>query len=101
MKTIAALLVPFLLAACASPRPAPPPAPHVVYSCDDGLTLRVRFARDGAHVTMPSGEQFHLPRQPDTPEGTYATPHHELTGSGDQALWRVGRRVPVGCRVVR
>lgn len=98
--TVAALLLP-LLAACAGPKPAPIPGPHVVYSCEDGLTLRVRFARDGAHVTLPSGEQVYLPQHPVASGTSYATPQHELRGKGDEVTWTAGRRVPIGCRVQR
>lgn len=105
MRTQLALLTSLLLAACAGPpwstHEATPPDGPVVYSCEDGLTLRVRFARDGAHVTLPSGEQLLLPQQPAGSGTSYATPRHELRGKGEDATWTVGRRVPIGCRVQR
>lgn len=70
----------------------------VVYSCEDGLSLRVRFARDGAHVTLPSGEDVFLPQQAGR-GGSYASAQHELTGQGERATWKGPRRVPVACRV--
>jgi membrane-bound inhibitor of C-type lysozyme len=102
MRAIAVILAPLLLTACASPwmhaGPALQPAP-VVYSCEDGLTFSVRFARDGAHVTMPSGEEMLLPQQPSGSGIAYGTEQNQLRGKGDEATWTQGRRRPIGCRV--
>lgn len=101
MRTkLAALLVP-LLAACAAPGPATPPARNVAYACEDGTVLRVRYVSEGARVTLPDGQEVLLPQQP-TASGTwYATAQHTLRGKGDEATWTVGRRVPTNCRVQR
>jgi hypothetical protein len=91
-----------LLAACAVPwstHEASSIHAPVVYSCDDGLSLSVRFARDGAHVTLPSGEEVFLAQQGG--QGSYTSTQDELTGSGDSATWKAGRRPPVACRVQR
>lgn len=103
MRTITPLLLPLLLAACAplrSTHEAPSSHGPLVYSCDDGLTLRVRLARDGAHVTLPSGEQLFLPQQ-SAGSSTYGTAQHQLSGQGGETTWRAGTRVPVACRVQR
>jgi hypothetical protein len=100
MRTLP-LLAAALLAACAAPysthEAASIHAP-VTYTCDDGMSLRVRFARDGAHVTLPSGEELFLPRQG---ADNYAGAQHQLTGAGETATWQAGRRVPIACRVRR
>ncbi len=100
MRTTPLLAV--LLAACAAPysthEAATIHAP-VTYSCEDGLSLRVRFSRDGAHVTLPSGEEVFLAEQ--RADGSYAAPDHQFTSTGDQATWKIGPRVPVACRVQR
>lgn len=105
MRTIAALFVPLLLAACATPMRSTHEAPSshgpLVYSCDDGLTLNVRLARDGAHVTLPSGEQLFLPQQTAASGSTYATSQHTLSERAGETTWKAGTRVPVACRVQR
>ena len=105
MKTTPALLLPLLLAACSTPGFSTHEAASihepVVYSCEGGLTLRVRFARDGAHVTMPSGEEVYLRQQPAGSGTDYASEQAELRGKGEEATWQAGRRTPIGCRVQR
>lgn len=103
MRLIAPLSIAVLVAACAplrSTHEAPSKHGPVVYSCDDGLTLRVRLARDGAHVTLPSGEQLYLPQQ-SAGSSTYGTAQHQLTGYPGETTWKAGTRVPVACRVQR
>lgn len=96
------LLATLLLSACASPYSRHEAASihgPLVYSCEDGLSLRVRFAAAGAHVTLPSGEEVFLAQR--GAQDSYASAQHELTGAGDAATWKTGRRVPVACRVQR
>jgi len=104
MRTLVTLLAAALLAACAAPRSTHEAASihgPLVYSCEDGLTLRVRFAPNGAFVDLPSGEQVCLPRQSAGGE-SYAGGGREFTQEGGQASWKTGRQhVPVGCRVQR
>lgn len=103
MRTATILVIPLLLAACAAPPRSTHEAPSihgpVVYSCEDGLTLRVRFTREAAHVTLPSGEEVNLPQQPAASGISYGTPQQALRGKGEEATWTVGRRAPVACRV--
>lgn len=104
MRIPLALLLPLLLAACAVPwsthEAASVHAP-VVYSCEDGMSLRVRFTRDGAQVTLPSGQEMLLPQQPSASGIAYGTAQNELRGKGEEATWSMGRRRPVACRVQR
>lgn len=101
MRTAITILLPILLAACAATSRHEAASVHgpVVYSCDDGLTLSVRFTREHAEVTLPSGEQLSLPQQPSGSGIAYGTAQSELRGKGDEATWTSGRRAPVGCRV--
>ena len=90
------LLAALLLAACAHPTGGAPP---VVYACDDGSQLSVRFEPELARVTLATGEELSLPQQRAASGIWYATPRHELRGKGGEATWTTGRRVPVACRV--
>lgn len=105
MKPLVTFLLPLVLAACAAPGQSTHEAASVhhpvVYTCEDGLTLRVRFARDGAHVTLPSGREVLLPQQPVGSGISYGTTQDQLRGKGDEATWTSGQRKPVGCRVQR
>lgn len=100
MRSVIAVLCPLVLAACTGPHARHEAASihePVVYTCEDGLNLRVRFARDGAHVTLPSGEAVFLPQQSG---GRYAGAQHEIAGNGERMTWKGPQRVPIGCRVV-
>ena len=103
MRTAIALLIPFLLTACAMPSRSTHEAPSVhgpvVYSCEDGLTFSVRFTREAAHVRLPSGEEVNLPQLPAASGISYGTPQHHLRGKGEDATWTAGGRPPVACRV--
>ncbi|MEF7617163.1 MliC family protein [Aquincola sp. MAHUQ-54] len=85
-----------LLAGCA----APPLQPPVVYDCEDGLQLRVRFASDRAEVALPDGTVLTLPQQPAASGIWYSSGQHELRGKGREARWTVGRRIPTNCFVL-
>lgn len=98
------ILATAMLASCAYPPRSTHEAPSVhgpvVYSCDEGrMTLVVRFAREMAYVTLPSGEELALPQQPAASGIAYGTPQNELRGKGDEATWTTGRRAPIACRV--
>jgi membrane-bound inhibitor of C-type lysozyme len=73
----------------------------VLYACDDRSTLAVRFSADGnqAFVERPGQPTLMLPRQVSGSGFLYETPQYTLRGKGDEAIWTVGRRVPVQCRV--
>jgi membrane-bound inhibitor of C-type lysozyme len=98
MRSIPAVLVVACLAACATPSAGPAP---VVYTCDDGTSLTVRFAPEVAYVSTGTGAELALPQQRAASGIWYATPQHTLRGKGDEATWTVGRRAPAQCRVQR
>jgi membrane-bound inhibitor of C-type lysozyme len=71
------------------------------YTCEDGTALSVRFSADGDTATVEQADQqaLVLPRQRAADGFLYETPAHTLRGKGDEAMWTVGRRGPVRCRV--
>lgn len=99
MRILAPAACALLLVACAT-SDLPPVAP-VVYACEDGTTLTVRFVQDAAYVSTGNGDEITLPQQRAASGIWYSTPQHELRGKGDDAEWTVGRRVPVKCKVKR
>ncbi|MBN8747685.1 Membrane-bound lysozyme-inhibitor of c-type lysozyme [Xylophilus ampelinus] len=82
---------------------APAKAITAVYACDDGSTLRVRFAGNIARVTLPGRPrmQVDLLQQRSGSGFIYATPRYELRGKGDDGTWTVGSRAPLHCSVKR
>jgi membrane-bound inhibitor of C-type lysozyme len=90
-----------LLAGCASSRPVPPEPRPIVYSCAGGLTFNVRFTRDAAHVTLPSGQEMTLPQQPVGSGMRYGTGDTEFRGKGEDASLTIKERRIVGCRAQR
>jgi len=92
------ILLPLLLAAC-SPYSPPHYADLATYACADGTTLRVRFGKDGAHVTQPDNSVLILPQQVAASGMWYATPQYELRGQSGDATWTAAPRGPVACRV--
>jgi membrane-bound inhibitor of C-type lysozyme len=98
MIAIASILAASVAGCATAPLPLVPP---VVYACEGGLMLRVQFAHQRAHVTLPGGEELLLPQQRSGSGIAYGTPHYRLRGKGDAATWTAGDRKPVGCRVQR
>jgi len=98
MRTLFALFTALLLAACASPSSVPPP---VVYACEDGSVLNVRFVPEGAYVSTAGAQEILLPQLPTASGISHGTAQYQLRGKGDEATWTVGRRVPTACRVRR
>lgn len=92
-----------LSAAAPAATAAPARAITAVYACDDGSTLRARFAGSSARVTLPgrARRQVDLPQQRSGSGFIYATPRYELRGKGDDVTWTVGRRAPLRCSVKR
>lgn len=87
------------LAGCAVPaflqqRPAGPP---VVYDCEDGLRLTVRYADEAAQVTLPDGQRLQLAQQPAGSGVRYAGGPNELRGKGRDITWAVDGRIPTNC----
>jgi len=72
---------------------------RATYACDDGTTLAVTFdtAAETAAVSMNGGAPILLPQVPAASGARYETPRHSLHEKGGEALWTVGRRVPVRC----
>lgn len=86
------------LAGCAVPgfmqqRAGPP----VVYDCEDGLRLTVRYAADNAQVTLPEGRTLSLAQQPAGSGMRYAAGPNQLRGKGNEITWAVDDRIPVNC----
>ncbi|THV25505.1 MliC family protein [Peteryoungia ipomoeae] len=70
---------------------------EVLYGCDDGNNLRVRFDSKEAVVVLPQGEAVTLPQRPSGSGFWYSNGRHEMRGKGDEMQFAVGRRVPVSC----
>ena len=101
MRVATAVLLAVLLTACAAISRHEAASIHepVVYSCEDGLTLRVRFTHEAAHVTLPSGQEMLLPQQPSGSGIRYGSADTQLQGKGEDATFSVKQHRPVACRV--
>ncbi|WP_366653593.1 MliC family protein [Fodinicurvata sp. EGI_FJ10296] len=76
--------------------------PPVVYACDGGLRLSVDFDGDRTTVTTERGaDPLVLPQQPAGSGFRYATATHELRGQRRDAMWTVGRMMPIACTALR
>lgn len=87
------------LAGCSVPgflQPQRAGAP-VVYDCEDGLRLTVRYSADAALVNLPEGNTLTLPQQPAGSGIRYAAGPHQLRGKGNQITWAVDDRIPTNC----
>ncbi|WP_439534292.1 MliC family protein [Polymorphobacter sp.] len=98
-------LAALLLAGCAT-SPARPVAPNpvapinVVFECERGTRLGVRFEDEMAVVDTGDGVALRLPQQPSGSGFRYGTPRHMMVGKGDNLTWTVGRMVPEDCRAI-
>jgi hypothetical protein len=70
-------------------------------ACEDGASLSVRFSADGneAAIERPRQEPLVLPRRAAASGFLDETSQYTLRGNGDEAMWTLGRRMPVRCRV--
>ncbi len=74
----------------------------VRYACASGEGLVAEFAVDRASVRVVpvNGTAIVLPIQPSGSGFRYADARHEFRGKGAEAMWTIGRRAPLRCRVV-
>lgn len=95
----AAALCSLLLAGCAVPSflQRTPAGPPVVYDCEDGLRLTVRYGDDAAQVSLPDGSRLRLAQQPAGSGMRYASGPAELRGKGREITWAVEGRIPTNC----
>lgn len=72
---------------------------RAAYACDDGTRLDVTFdPQAGTAAVSVNGEApLLLPQAPAGSGFLYETPRHSLRGKGTEAMWTVGRKVPVRC----
>lgn len=72
---------------------------RAAYACDDGTRLDVTFDRGAstAAVSVNGAAPLLLPQAPAGSGFLYETPRHSLRGKGTEAMWTVGRKVPVRC----
>lgn len=89
-------------AGCATPdQPARAPAEAraVVFRCDRGETLLVRFLPDRrAAVLVRNGQSMELPQQPSGSGFLYSSGIHTLRGKGEDLTVEIGRMAPLQCR---
>jgi membrane-bound inhibitor of C-type lysozyme len=71
--------------------------PHADYVCEDGTRFSVRFADETAFVRLTDGTKLELPQQRSGSGFWYSSGRYELRGKGNDAMWTVGRKVPVNC----
>jgi membrane-bound inhibitor of C-type lysozyme len=95
MRSLAIATLAATLAACATPAE---PDRTVYFLCDRGPALQVTFQRDSATVTPDGGVPIVLPQAPAGSGFQYQSPTHSLRGKGDEAMWAVGRMVPINCK---
>ncbi|QLF70187.1 MliC family protein [Peteryoungia desertarenae] len=70
----------------------------VLFSCDNGITLSVLFAKDHADVTLADGTVVSLPQQIAASGYWYSNGRYELRGKGDEAKFAIGRMAPSTCK---
>ncbi|RYG61359.1 MAG: hypothetical protein EON60_03850 [Alphaproteobacteria bacterium] len=90
-----------LLAGCATATETNAPSQGLKeydYTCEDRTRLKVVFEDNHAVVTLNDGKVLVLPQMPSGSGIRYATPRHELRGTGNDATWTVGRKMAVECR---
>jgi membrane-bound inhibitor of C-type lysozyme len=86
-----------LLAAASFVQPVFAADPHATYRCEDGSHFFVRFSGDAAEVTLSNGTKLSLPQQRAASGIWYSSGRYDLRGKGREAIWTVGRKVPVKC----
>ena len=97
---VAAAVAAFVWPLCANAAGSSSGVFHARYVCRDGTQFSVRFADGAAGVTLSDGTKLSLPQQMSGSGFRYSSARFELRGKGRDALWTVGRRVPVECRAV-
>ncbi len=72
---------------------------HVVYDCADDTTLTVVFRQDPyeAVVDLPDGSVMTLPGAASGSGFYYTNGRYGLRGKGNEAMWEIGRMVPIDC----
>lgn len=95
-------------AAMAAPSPAPmaeaatapvepASAPAATYTCDNGVKLSVTFDAASASVSIDGAPAVQLQKMPADQESFYSNGRFTLTAKSGEALWGVGRAMPVHC----
>ena len=102
MIPLASLGVLLAASGCATPdqpaRTAPAPR-EVVFRCDRGETLLVRFLPERrAAVLVRNGQSLELPQQPSGSGFIYSSGIHTLRGKGEDLTVEIGRMAPLPCR---
>lgn len=75
---------------------------NAVFDCDNGQTLNVVFDNDKepavAVVTIEGEEPLTLPIAMSGSGYYYTNGKYGLRGKGQEAMWEVGRMVPIDCK---
>lgn len=72
---------------------------RVVFACDDGETVEVRyFPLQGVAVLVRHGKTIELQQQPSGSGFIYSNGPSTVRGKGDEISVEIGRRVPIMCK---
>ena len=86
------------LAACA---PVGGPGIGTYYDCGGGTRLKVDYLNDNqVMVQMNDNAPVTIPAERAASGAKYMSPTHQFWNKGDEAMWTVGRMMPMTCKQV-
>lgn len=96
--TFRVVCVALMLAGCAAKPPLASPE-AVVFDCQNGEVLRVRFVAEPASaVLMRAQSEISLPQQPSGSGFIYSNGPNTIRGKGSALTVEIGRMLPIQCQ---
>jgi membrane-bound inhibitor of C-type lysozyme len=96
--TFRVVCVALMLAGCAAKQKLATPE-SVVFDCQNGEVLRVRFVAEPASaVLMRQQSEISLPQQPSGSGFIYSNGPNTIRGKGNALTVEIGRMLPIQCQ---
>jgi len=96
--TFRVVCVALILAGCAA-KPPLASSEVVVFDCQNGEVLRVRFVAEPAStVLMRAQSEISLPQQPSGSGFIYSNGPNTIRGKGNALTVEIGRMLPIQCQ---
>jgi len=77
------------------------PGASTYYDCGNGTRLKVDYVDAGSvMVQMNDNPPVTIPADPSASGAKYMSPTHQFWNKGDEAMWTVGRMMPMTCTKV-